>query len=64
MSETLSGSVKLLGLKLGYSVDDNVVEQRESVWKQLQRAHSILEYDYGIRHNDAENGRNSIFIDD
>ena len=32
--------------------------------EQLKEAHAILEKDYGIRHNDAEEGRNSILIDD
>ena len=27
-------------------------------------AHAVLEHNYDIRHNDAENGRNTIFIDD
>lgn len=63
VSETPSGGVKLLGLQLGSSIDDSVVHGNE-MWKQWQHAHAILEQDYGIHHNDAEGGRNSILIDD
>jgi hypothetical protein len=63
VSETPSGGVKLLGLQLGSSIDDSLVDGNE-MWKQWQQAHAVLEHDYGIRHNDAESGRNSILIDD
>ena len=63
ISEAPSGGVKLLGLQLGSSIDDSLVD-RSAMWEQWQQAHAVLEQNYGIRHNDAENGRNTIFIDD
>ena len=62
VSESPSGGVKLLGLELGSSIDDFSFEGSE-LWRQWQEAHAVLEHDYGIRHNDAESGRNSILID-
>lgn len=63
VSETPSGGVKLLGLQLGASIDDSLVDANE-MWKQWQQSHALLEHDYGIRHNDAESGQNSILISD
>ena len=63
LSETPSGGVKLLGLQLGSSIDDSIVDGEE-MWKEWQQAHAVLEHDFGIRHNDSESGRNSILIGD
>ena len=54
---------KLLGLQLGSTIDDSLVD-RNAMWEQWQQAHAVLEHNYDIRHNDAENGRNTNFIDD
>lgn len=51
----------LLGLQLGSSIDDSLVDSNE-MWEQWNEAHAILETDYGIRHNDAESGRTSTMV--
>lgn len=57
------GGGELLGLQLGSSIDDSVIDGEE-MWEQWQQAHAVLEHDYGIRHNDAEYGRNAILLGD
>ena len=63
VSETPSGGVRLLGLQLGSPIDDSFVDAND-IWELWQQSHTILENDYGIRHNEASSGQNSILIED
>ena len=57
-SESYSGGVMFLGLQLGReSRDDDDLEKFHVVLKRLEEQ-------YGIRHNDADRGRNMIVITD
>ena len=62
VSESLSGSVKLLGIQLGSEIDESCDSDR--VFLEWKKAHETLEREFGIRHNDAEGGKNSILIQD
>jgi hypothetical protein len=58
ISETFSGGTVFLGLQLGHestNLDD--LPKFDNVLEQLEK-------EYGIRHNDAECGRNMLIITD
>ena len=58
ISESFSGGVMFLGLQLGReSKNNDDIHKFEKVLEQI-------ETEYGIRHNDAERGRNMITITD
>jgi predicted Ser/Thr protein kinase len=58
LSETFSGTIMLLGLQLGHDTEN--VEDLPKFDAVLER----LKKEYGIQHNDAEQGRNMLIITD
>ena len=58
LSESYSGNVMFLGLQLGHE------SENEEDYKKFKDVLQRLKKEYGIRHNDAECGRNMIVITD
>jgi len=60
LSESYSGNIMFLGLQLGRESDNDDDDDYKKFQNVLQR----INKEYGIRHNDAECGRNMIAITD